>query len=408
MPLILRSTKGSPLTFNELDGNFTYLSESISEGGGTPPTASYALTASYVQNALTASYFSGSASIIGSLTTTAAGVIITGSLIISGSNTLNNVGPLTTGDINNIAYSNSMAQGKGTSATGNYSHAEGLGTIASANYQHVTGKYNRTSSNDSDLFIIGNGSSNASRSNILVVTTSSVNVRNSLEVSGSIFLKTPGQLNQFIQGPNHFVGSSIGVFGIHIQGRNNQIGAAGEYSHVEGVSNIIDGYACHAEGENVYIGPGTLGAHAEGFQTKIYGNIFHDKYAHYSHVEGIETIASGSYSHAEGAATIAIGIASHAEGLETIAKGNYQHVAGQYNATSSIDSAFIVGNGIDNDSRSNLIFAAGGLVSINNLLKLELSSTTPLLLEGMIMASGSAGSSKLYYCNGTSWVDLTA
>ena len=77
MPLILRSTKGSPLTFNELDGNFTYLSESISEGGGTPPTASYALTASYVQNALTASYFSGSVSLIGALTATPTGVIIT-------------------------------------------------------------------------------------------------------------------------------------------------------------------------------------------------------------------------------------------------------------------------------------------------------------------------------------------
>jgi hypothetical protein len=59
MPLILRSTKGSPLTFNELDGNFTYLSESIASGsgGGTPATASYALTAtsaSYANNASTA------------------------------------------------------------------------------------------------------------------------------------------------------------------------------------------------------------------------------------------------------------------------------------------------------------------------------------------------------------------
>ena len=59
MPLILRSTKGSPLTFNELDENFTYLSESIASGsgGGTPTTASYALTAtsaSYANNASTA------------------------------------------------------------------------------------------------------------------------------------------------------------------------------------------------------------------------------------------------------------------------------------------------------------------------------------------------------------------
>jgi hypothetical protein len=58
MPLILRSTKGSPLTFNELDGNFTYLSESIAEGGGggTPATASYALTAGAANSATSASY----------------------------------------------------------------------------------------------------------------------------------------------------------------------------------------------------------------------------------------------------------------------------------------------------------------------------------------------------------------
>ena len=30
MPLILRTTKGSPLTYSELDGNFTYLTGSIS------------------------------------------------------------------------------------------------------------------------------------------------------------------------------------------------------------------------------------------------------------------------------------------------------------------------------------------------------------------------------------------
>ena len=241
------------------------------------------------------------------------------------------------------------------------------------------------------------------RNSTLRATTDGVSISDRLEVSGSIFLTTPGQLNQFIQGTNHFVGGSPGVIGIHIQGRNNQIGAAGEYSHVEGVNNRIDGYACHAEGEGIIISQFVTGSHAEGYQTKIANSV------NYAHAEGFGTIVSGSYSHAEGAGTIVIGNSSHAEGLETIAKGNFQHVAGQYNATSSIDSAFIVGNGIDGDNRSNLIFAAEETVSINNLLKLEVRSTNPPVpLEGMIMASGSAGSSKLYYYNGTSWVDLTA
>lgn len=138
MPLILRSTKGSPLTFNELDGNFTYLSESIATGGGggTPATASYALTA---ETAQTASYFSGSASIIGSLTATPTGVIITGSLVVSGSNTLVNVGPLTTGDELNVAYSSSMAQGGETLAIGLYSHAEGYQSTAIGDISHAEG-----------------------------------------------------------------------------------------------------------------------------------------------------------------------------------------------------------------------------------------------------------------------------
>jgi hypothetical protein len=50
-----------------------------------------------------------------------------------------------------------------------------------------------------------------------------------------------------------------------------------------------------------------------------------------------------------------------------------------------------------------------GVATINSILQLQLRTTNPpTSSEGMIMASGSAGSSKLYYYNGTAWVDLTA
>jgi hypothetical protein len=48
MPLILRSTKGSPLTHAELDGNFSFLTGSVS--------ASYAVSASHAGRAITASF----------------------------------------------------------------------------------------------------------------------------------------------------------------------------------------------------------------------------------------------------------------------------------------------------------------------------------------------------------------
>ena len=99
-------------------------------------------------------------------------------------------------------------------------------------------------------------------------------------------------------------------------------------------------------------------SHAEGSITKAIGD--------YSHAEGDYTQAKGNYSHAEGqeTMTLASGQYSHAEGYNTIASANYQHVQGQWNATSSVQSAFIVGNGTGNNNRSNLIHAAGSEVQI--------------------------------------------
>jgi hypothetical protein len=98
-------------------------------------------------------------------------------------------------------------------------------------------------------------------------------------------------------------------------------------------------------------------SHAEGSITKAIGD--------FSHAEGDNTQAVGNYSHAEGQETIASGSYSHAEGFGTIALGDRQHVTGQYNFVSPVQSAFIVGNGTDNNNRSNLIYAAGNEVQIS-------------------------------------------
>lgn len=62
--------------------------------------------------------------------------------------------------------------------------------------------------------------------------------------------------------------------------------------------------------------------------------------------------ALGNFSHAEGEGTNAYANYSHAEGSNTIANGICQHVQGKYNIadTTSLD---IIGNGTDNDNRSN-------------------------------------------------------
>jgi hypothetical protein len=83
---------------------------------------------------------------------------------------------------------------------------------------------------------------------------------------------------------------------------------------------------------------------------------------------GNNAIANGGYSHAEGENTIANGKASHAAGYYTITSGSYQSVVGQFNQSISDESAFIIGDGIDDVTRHNLFVAGNGSVAISGSL----------------------------------------
>ena len=72
--------------------------------------------------------------------------------------------------------------------------------------------------------------------------------------------------------------------------------------------------------------------------------------------QGRGTIARGDYSHAEGLGTETntVADAAHAEGFQTKASSDYQHVQGKYNIEDGNNKyAHIVGNGTDEDTRSN-------------------------------------------------------
>ena len=71
-----------------------------------------------------------------------------------------------------------------------------------------------------------------------------------------------------------------------------------------------------------------------------------------SHAEGLDTKAKAWNSHAEGRETEAQSWSSHAEGRGTIANRPSQHVQGEYNI-SDVTSLDIVGNGTDDNNRSN-------------------------------------------------------
>ena len=186
---------------------------------------------------------------------------------------------------------NSVAEGTGNTASGNYSHAEGVDTIASESSSHAEG--------------------------------------NATKAEG-VYSHAEGQYSKASASSSHAEGSNTKAEGI--------------CSHAEGISTTASGKYSHAEGKST-IATGDY-SHAEGSTTTASGN--------YSHAEGTGTIASKNSTHAEGQGTEANGIISHAEGNSTIANGENQHVQGKYNIEdTSSQYAHIVGNGSLSSARSN-------------------------------------------------------
>jgi len=107
----------------------------------------------------------------------------------------------------------SHAEGLFTQALGNYSHAEGYGTITSASYQHVQGQYNISSSAES-AFIIGNGTADNARRNLVFASGSTFQITGSLDASGSARV-TNGLT---VTGSVNISGSLITTAGINIGG----------------------------------------------------------------------------------------------------------------------------------------------------------------------------------------------
>lgn len=130
------------------------------------------------------------------------------------------------------------------------------------------------------------------------------------------------------------------------------------FSYAEGFGSVAAGGAAHAEGKgcgtyedfshvegsnNINIG---YGAHVEGWNNTNFG--------YGAHVEGVNNLCTVNGGHVEGHYNIVNGSAAHAEGYRTIASSPYQHVGGKWNIEDTANKyAFIIGNGITNERRSN-------------------------------------------------------
>ena len=170
----------------------------------------------------------------------------------------------------------------------------------------------------------------------------------------------------------------------HAEGKDTK--ADGHFTHTEGDHTEANERAAHGEGAfTVAGGPCThteglgtaaygLGAHSEGVSDALVADCVEDvrdatqdelieawKENHFSlalgnasHEEGNGNFSLGDVTHTEGEHTLAKARGVHTEGFGTIASSEYQHVQGKFNVEDENNEyAHIVGNGEDDESRSN-------------------------------------------------------
>jgi hypothetical protein len=293
----------------------------------------------------------------------------------------------------------SHAEGSENYAIGYYSHAEGDSTFSIGTYSHAEGQAAITSYRTDyiDDTMAGNKITLTysgdyrkyfpSQSNIVVINDDfTLAFYDVISTTGS-YDGTYTTLD-FLNNSNQYISYIVNKDGAWTGGNSG-------YSHAEGQQTMTAGVSSHAEGTYTKaFGPAS---HAEGAQTLSSGS--------YSHAEGTYTRAFGVGSHAEGTQTTAIGDYSHAAGLNTVSSGAYQSVIGRYNVSSSAQSAFIIGNGISDGTRSNLLFASSSQVQITGSLtttgslKLigDLSITGSLVITGSFVLPTQSGSATVSY-----------
>jgi len=96
-----------------------------------------------------------------------------------------------------ISWGNgSHSEGISTNAFGDYSHSEGIGTVTSGDYQHAQGLWNTTGDTTQGAFIVGNGTNNSNRSNLIFAAGNQVNISGKTITTN--FQMTSGGTNGYV------------------------------------------------------------------------------------------------------------------------------------------------------------------------------------------------------------------
>ena len=288
----------------------------------------------------------------------------------------------------------SHAEGYETTASGDYSHAEGNNTMASSESQHVQGNYNIKDTEGKYAHIVGNGETDATRSNahtldwngnawyagdvqannvpytvsekvVLTVPAATITEKKTeidkatqeepaqINVTGTVaydstksyYLKYNNKEYPALYSMSMFYIAGDDCFCL-IEFHNGSI--VMEISTLD-TTSITDLQLIEKDIkklDNKYV-PNDLNVNNSitvGIRTGKIGDfsssfgISCEASGDLSHAEGIFTIASGNYSHAEGETTVASGNYSHAEGSNTTASSSYSHAEGETTVASGRSS----------------------------------------------------------------------
>jgi hypothetical protein len=246
---------------------------------------------------------------------------------------------------------NSTAMGAYSTASGHYSTAMGMNTTAKSYFETAIGCYNTdytpantTASVRDRLFVIGNGTSGADRSDALVMLKSGQTTLNGqLQVNAMDGLSTTGT------GPNTGVYPHSAATGATVP----LTGAGTRLEFLPGYSALRAGTATGTQWDAATIGT---------YSTAIGHNTIASGYI--STAFGSSTTASGIVATSFGSGTTASGIGSTAMGGSTSAKSFIETALGLYNtdytpasATTWVadDRLFVLGNGTSDSARSDAL-----------------------------------------------------
>jgi hypothetical protein len=259
MALTYRSTKGSPLTIEEIDNNFAYFTGSHSITGSLTISGSLIVSGSILSTeALQVSgalnpvdaggsslgdpqYYwgelylsSASVNFMGSpnnqiASIKALGENIQGTVFAGG---MVYIAPNYTDKFGFKNLRGSFAVGTGSYAAGTGSATFGRFVQANGNYQTVVGAFNQVNSN-SNSFIIGNGTGTGSRSNLLFASGSLIQITGSIIANG-VYM-TPQTITKDIEVPSNtnalLIGPSISLNATSSVGTNSVLTILGDIDY---------------------------------------------------------------------------------------------------------------------------------------------------------------------------------